>query len=169
MPKRNGETITEFGLIRWGDSFYQALGGGPSVYYLQFTLPGRDARLVLRRYPPNSSTPWTVADVYVCDPNTGKFESTPNGGFTPNVSLVEGFNYRLNLSLPSVDYLFETRNGCCCHYARDSKKWKRLTLTPDLKVCDAEEHFVYRGADFAGRLWKPKRPEAKRKIKSLVI
>lgn len=156
MPEKSVPTNTpEYKPFRWAGAFYQLLGGGPSICYVRFPLPGHDAMLVLQRYPLNSNNSWSVADVYVCSPETKNFETTSKAGFTPNTILVEGFSQKLNLVLSHVGRLSEAHNGCCCHYTRSNEREKEPVFAPDISVCTAKEHCIYRGANFVGNLWTP--------------
>lgn len=163
IQRKEPPSTPKYRPFMWNGTLYQALGGGPGVCYLHFPLSRQDARLVLHRYPPSPNNPWTVADVYLCDTKTQKFERTSKSNFQLNVPVALKFNQDLNSTLPSVDYLFGMRGGCCCHYNRNEQRGNQPVAMPDIKLCDAKEHFMYYGADFVGKLWKPKRNTKKMK------
>ncbi len=152
MPQqKEPKDVPKFSPFKWDDTFYQVMGSGPSICYLHFHISGRDARLVLQRYPASTDNPWRTVDVYFYNTETQKFERTPKSNFQLNMPVALKFSHDLNSTLPSVDYLYTMRNGCCCHYTRDTHE-RAWSLIPDIDVCNAKSHYVYTGADFVGKL-----------------
>lgn len=151
--------LREYEGIEWDNTRYRVLSGGPCVCYLSCNVIGRDARIVLWRYPASTGVLWRVANVYVNWAEGNGYEPTAKYNVLQlNNAVPTALNQRINAALPSAAELYAMEGGCYRHWSHLSaiEAENPPAFMPDINLCSADTHIAYFGWELEGHIWTPK-------------